>query len=184
MNRVLAGAMLVSLAIHAAMLGIPGRHSASLPLKVRIVDNETSDVNEMLPDIQILGFERHIRNVDSKNEKKDDPNAENTEPAKVKGFNRDNYFRYEDMVLRKIQENRKYPYAAKKRGIEGTVRIVFTIMKDGSLKSVDIVRGSGADILDDEAIGNIRRSAPFPPIPDTISSNEIVKTVNIVYRLN
>ena len=39
------------------------------------------------------------------------------------------------------------------------------IARSGKVDSIELVRGSGSKILDDEAIRSIRKAAPFDPIP-------------------
>jgi len=59
----------------------------------------------------------------------------------------------------------QYPYEAAVAGIQGELTVDFVIARSGALKSIDLVRGSGSKILDDEAIRSIRTAAPFDPIP-------------------
>ena len=57
-----------------------------------------------------------------------------------------------------------YPSLAARNGIEGTVELLIVVNKKGELLDVDLVRSSGSDILDSEAIQAIYRAAPFGPI--------------------
>ncbi|MDA8082473.1 MAG: TonB family protein [Nitrospiraceae bacterium] len=69
-----------------------------------------------------------------------------------------------------------YPFMAKKKEIEGTATVEFTISGKGYPENIRIVQASGSDILDDAAKETITRAAPFP-----LASGSI--RVPIVYRL-
>lgn len=56
-----------------------------------------------------------------------------------------------DALFNFMGENLKYPEAAQKKGIEGTVVVAFVVKKDGSIESPEILRGIGAG-CDEEAI--------------------------------
>jgi len=75
------------------------------------------------------------------------------------------YISYFASIKRKIELVWQYPYEAAVAGIQGELTVDFVIARSGALKSIDLVRGSGSKILDDEAIRSIRTAAPFDPIP-------------------
>lgn len=75
------------------------------------------------------------------------------------------YISYFASIKRKIELVWQYPYEAATAGIQGELTVDFVIARSGRLQSVDLVRGSGSRILDDEAIRSIRKAAPFDPIP-------------------
>ncbi len=58
-----------------------------------------------------------------------------------------------------------YPLEASLNGIEGILLLKITVARNGNLLDVDLLRGSGSDILDYEAIQAIYRAAPFGPLP-------------------
>jgi TonB family protein len=49
-------------------------------------------------------------------------------------------------------------------GRAGSVVVRFTLTPGGNIESVEVVKGSGSSILDDEASNAVRR-APLPPFP-------------------
>ncbi|MGA8754443.1 energy transducer TonB [Candidatus Deferrimicrobium sp.] len=75
------------------------------------------------------------------------------------------YISYFASIKRKIELVWQYPYEAAVAGIQGELAIDFVIARSGAVNSIDLVRGSGSKILDDEAIRAIRKAAPFDPIP-------------------
>lgn len=91
--------------------------------------------------------------------------------------------RYQDMVKQRIEEARRYPSWAKRRGIEGEVCIKFAILSNGLSQDIRIIRSSGSKVLDDEAVDTIGRASPFPPVPEEIDSSLIWMEVSIVFTL-
>ncbi|MBI4411931.1 MAG: energy transducer TonB [Deltaproteobacteria bacterium] len=66
------------------------------------------------------------------------------------------------LIRQKIMQAKSYPLAARRRGIEGTVKIRFRIAKDGNLEQVAVVLSSGSDLLDQEAVATVKRALPYP----------------------
>jgi TonB family protein len=75
------------------------------------------------------------------------------------------YISYFASIKRKIELVWQYPYDAAVAGIQGECMIDFVIGRDGKLESVELIRGSGYKVLDDEAIRSVRKASPFDPIP-------------------
>jgi len=75
------------------------------------------------------------------------------------------YISYFAAIKRKIELVWQYPYEAAAAGIQGELTLDFVIARNGTVNSIELVRGSGSKILDDEAMRSIRKAAPFDPIP-------------------
>mgnify|MGYP001348830616 CR=1 FL=1 len=58
----------------------------------------------------------------------------------------------------------------------GTVTVRFTIGTDGALVAKEVVRSSGAEVLDGAALAALERAAPFPPIPPDVSAEPMTFT--------
>ncbi len=71
---------------------------------------------------------------------------------------------------------RKYPNAAVRLRQEGSVRVSFRLKHNGEVEDVAIVSGSGHEILDEDAIALIRKTASYFPKPSI--------TVRITVPLN
>jgi TonB family protein len=70
-----------------------------------------------------------------------------------------------------------------KLGQKGRVGIIFEIVKDGSVPQLRLVASSGADPLDRAAIGAIRASNPFPPLPTEFTGEHLVLQFIFLYNL-
>ncbi|MFT6083855.1 MAG: protein TonB [Alphaproteobacteria bacterium] len=78
---------------------------------------------------------------------------------------------YNARIKEKIAAQKIYPTAAKRRNIQGRVMLQLSVNKNGSIKSLKIIRSSGSNILDQSALNTVYRSALFDPIPKIISFN-------------
>ena len=101
--------------------------------------------------------------------KRADASAGATAPslaAKAKGGGTMSPAAYAKAVMKKVRSTKR------RSGVgRGTVVIGFTIANDGGLAMVQVLQGSGNPGLDNAAIDHIRRSAPFPPVPDGVGSS-------------
>jgi len=91
--------------------------------------------------------------------------------------------RYQDMVKQRIEEVRRYPYWAKRQGIEGVVGLSFVVLSNGMSRDIEIVYSSGSMVLDEEAVETIERANLFPPIPKGISTSFVQMEVSIIFTL-
>jgi protein TonB len=72
--------------------------------------------------------------------------------------------------------NLNYPQEARRRGLHGDVLLTVVLELDGSIKSIEVIRSSGQQVLDAAAERIVRLAAPFPPAPRT---GERVDELNI-----
>ena len=76
--------------------------------------------------------------------------------------------------------NINYPTEARRAGIYGTLRMLVSLRKDGTIKEVAVLQSSGSTVLDDAAIRIVRMAAPFAPFPDAMGEKvdelEIIRT--------
>ena len=82
--------------------------------------------------------------------------------------------------------NINYPTEARRAGIYGTLRLLVSLRKDGTIKEVAILQSSGSTVLDDAAIRIVRMAAPFAPVPEEMRENvdelEIIRTWSFQQR--
>ena len=94
------------------------------------------------------------------------------------------YFSYFKTIKRKINRVQNYPEEAKSNFLKGTSVVQFTILKDGSVEDVSIVKSSGFDIFDKNAIQTIKRAAPFDPFPRRIDVSKLAIIADLEYYPN
>ena len=71
---------------------------------------------------------------------------------------------------RKIERigNLNYPAEARRNRLYGSLRLQVTILPDGGLKEVIVLKSSGHQVLDQAAIDIVKLAAPFAPFSDEL----------------
>ena len=77
----------------------------------------------------------------------------------------------------------KYPEEAYKNDIQGRVVLQFTIAKDGKVTNVKILRSSGNQLLDDEAVRVVSMSPAWTPGKVKDKPVDVVFTFPVVFKL-
>ena len=91
---------------------------------------------------------------------------------------------YNSKILARLRAAKKYPAAARGKGIEGTAILSFTISSSGRLASARVVKGAGDALLDSAVIAMARNAAPFPAFPDSISKSQMIFRVPVQFKIN
>ncbi|MCE5194642.1 MAG: TonB family protein [Nitrospiraceae bacterium] len=94
------------------------------------------------------------------------------------------YLRYLETVKMRIQSVWIYPYEALSRGIYGDLYINFTIKKDGTLGSIELIRTSGYTLLDDAAMRAIKDAGRFLPLPEGWKEDALTIKGHFLYLLS
>jgi protein TonB len=92
--------------------------------------------------------------------------------------------RYLSALRHALERERHYPPTARRRRLEGTARVQFTIAADGGFSGIRVSQSAGAASLDEAAASTVRRLARFDPIPNAIGRSRWTVRVPIVFRLN
>ncbi|NOY53083.1 MAG: TonB family protein [Deltaproteobacteria bacterium] len=92
---------------------------------------------------------------------------------------------YRTLILERIAGEKRYPFRARRRRIEGDVILRFLLLPDGGVREEGAAPGStGGRILRDAALTSLRRAAPFPPPPPGCRrEGGLPMEVRIRYRL-
>lgn len=78
---------------------------------------------------------------------------------------------YMNALKRKINENWSPPGAGFAEARE--VLVVFTILRDGSVRGAEVEQSSGDVFYDQAALRSVLRATPFPPLPDGYPSADM-----------
>ena len=92
------------------------------------------------------------------------------------------YQSYYGVVRNMLDSNKKYPLLSLQRRQEGTPIVEFTILQSGDVVDLKIT-SSGFRLLDREAQKIVLKSAPFPPIPESLGKRRIDLRVPINFSL-
>ncbi|MGD2125656.1 MAG: energy transducer TonB, partial [Desulfobacteraceae bacterium] len=93
------------------------------------------------------------------------------------------YITYARVIKERISYHWTYPQEAKDNLMEGKLTVLFSLNRGGDLTQINIVIGSGYDILDLEALQAIRGAAPFPPFPEHITVGRLNIKATFDYRI-
>lgn len=85
---------------------------------------------------------------------------------------------YRTALTRRLAEARAYPEAGRAEELRGSGTVVFRIARDGTLIDAHMEKSTGRAVLDEAALAQVRRAAPFPPIPP-----ELPDTLTVVLPL-
>ena len=86
---------------------------------------------------------------------------------------------YKEEWRRKIERvgNLNYPEEARRRQIYGSLRLLVSINRDGSLREVTVLESSGQAVLDQAALRIVRLAAPFSPFTGDLNDVDILEIV-------
>ena len=95
------------------------------------------------------------------------------------------YLGYQTLLRHRLEDSGcwVYPREAAEQGIYGDLLIRFTIKKNGTLGSVELIRTSGYQSLDDAAMKALRDCGPYWPLPDEWGMEEYPTTGHFIYVL-
>jgi protein TonB len=90
---------------------------------------------------------------------------------------------WRDLVLARLQQNKRYPASSEARREQGVATLAFTVDRAGHVLKSSISRSSGIPALDDEVLAMVRRAAPLPAFPPVMQQNAVNLVVPIRFTL-
>jgi protein TonB len=100
-------------------------------------------------------------------------------PGNPAASRRTDYQRILDDLNRLLQEHLQYPETARRKGIEGTLSITFTLDTNGEAREVMVSESSGSRLLDRAAVRAVTGIFPYSDPPDM----PLHFTIPVKYRL-
>lgn len=97
------------------------------------------------------------------------------------------FITYFGSIKRAIELVWQYPEMALRYGLQGKLLMEFSILENGELAKARIIRSSGSNLLDEEALRAVRSAAPFSPIPPWVAKEQLDILASFEYydnRLN
>jgi len=188
MNAAIIAAIL-ALLMHGVAFSIPA-YFIYANSKVKSQKSKVEQKNDaivvdvsMLPAIKASGEKSVVKQIQGKKPAGQEDGLAGQAEKKGSADAEKEMLTYENIIKQKIQAALKYPAAAKQKSLEGRVGIVFTILKQGQLKNVEIIRSSGNEELDEAAITTVKNASPFPEIPADYAGQEWTRPANIIFNL-
>jgi protein TonB len=90
---------------------------------------------------------------------------------------------YKATISALLKKYKKYPKRALSRRQEGTVTVLFTIQKDGSLLSYKIKNSSGHKLLDKAVEKMLKKAVPLPPFPNNMKQESITLVLPVDFYI-
>ena len=90
---------------------------------------------------------------------------------------------WRDLVLARLQQNKRYPASAEARHEQGVVTLSFSVDRNGRVLARSIVRSSGVAALDEEVLAMVQRAQPLPAFPPAMTQHSINLVVPIRFSL-
>ncbi len=90
---------------------------------------------------------------------------------------------WEKAVVSHLNRFKRYPSAARARGIQGAVSVTFSIDRAGSVLDARILASSGSSFLDEEALAVVRRASPLPSPPAAMAGAQLNLTLPIQFHI-
>jgi len=83
-----------------------------------------------------------------------------------------------------ISKYQRYPFIAQLRGWQGTAQVQLVISANGKMDDATILRSSGYEVLDNQALDMVQQAAPLPLPPEALRDRKFTVVVPIVFKLN
>ncbi|MCU1283394.1 MAG: hypothetical protein JWM53_6940, partial [bacterium] len=80
------------------------------------------------------------------------------------------YDQYLSRLRQRVDPLWEFPRELAVRMEQGDVLVGFTVRRDGTVKDVRVLKGSGFDKFDKNVLAAIKKAAPFEPLPATLGS--------------
>jgi protein TonB len=90
---------------------------------------------------------------------------------------------WEKALVSHLNRYKRYPDAARARGIKGDVRVQFTLDRMGQVTAAIVVDRSGYAALDEEALAVLQRASPLPVPPDEVAGATFDLVLPIQFRI-
>lgn len=91
---------------------------------------------------------------------------------------------WQGLVLARLEQFKRYPEEARRRGQQGVSYLRFTMDRDGHVLSAKIEKSAGFGLLDKEALSLMQRAQPLPKPPPEIQGDHLELVVPIQFSLN
>jgi protein TonB len=90
---------------------------------------------------------------------------------------------WSDLMMARLQQNKRYPQDARARHEQGVVMLSFIVDRAGHVLERSIAKSSGFAALDEEVLAMVKRAEPLPAFPPAMVRPEIHLTVPIRFRV-
>ena len=144
---------------------------------------KTYHVELLRPAVDPLQDEKRGKAELAKVEPEKKPSSRKTEDTISLDTHDKRYMSYAKIIKARLMEHWKYPHSARENLLEGNVRLVFSLNRQGQLKGIRIEQSTHHKIFVDETMRTIRTAAPFPPFPGSVTVTRLHIKADFAYKL-
>ena len=90
---------------------------------------------------------------------------------------------WRDLLLARLQQNKRYPAGAEARREQGVATLSFSVDRHGRVLARNITRSSGSAALDAEVLAMVQRAQPLPAFPPAMMQDSVNLVVPIRFSL-
>ncbi|MEZ5852433.1 MAG: TonB family protein [Hyphomicrobiaceae bacterium] len=91
--------------------------------------------------------------------------------------------RWQRQLVMHLNRFKRYPPAARGKGVQGDVRLTFRIDRSGAVLGARVATASGSPLLDTAALRILVEAGGLPPPPPQVPGDDIELTLPIQYRM-
>lgn len=104
-------------------------------------------------------------------------------PAASEALDAGTLAQYRLQLISVAKRYKRYPRVAMDNNWEGTAEIRLVIGANGFITSLVVKKGSGHEVLDQEALQWIRKAKPLAPIPAALRGKEFTVDIPVIFNL-
>lgn len=157
-------------------LEVPTIEKPKLDLPLPIPQQSSSSVSSIAPVIAVAASSTAAAPIPVAEEDEDEGPALTAQTLLARQF-------YVSDSIKKIRTKTRYPQRALDRNQAGNVRVAIVVDRNGNLIDSNIIESSQYELLNKEALEAIKRSSPFPALPDSITGTRFEFTVPMRWAL-
>ena len=90
---------------------------------------------------------------------------------------------YTAKIMALLQQHKRYPRAARRRGYEGSALLVFTLLPNGEVRDYALRKQTGYEVLDEATLAMLMKAGPFPRFPENLTEPWIRFQVPVSFKL-
>lgn len=156
-------------------LDAPAIEKPKLDIQLPVAQQSSSSVSSVAPIIAVVASNAAAP-IPVTEEDEDDGPALTAQTLLARQF-------YVSDSIKKIRAKTRYPSRALDRSQAGNVRVAVVVDRNGNLIGSNIIESSQYELLNKEALEAIKRSSPFPALPESITGTRFEFTVPMRWAL-
>ena len=114
---------------------------------------------------------------------KTEPQPASSAPPAAEAADAGTIAQYRLQLIGVAKRYKRYPRVAMDNNWEGTVEVRLMIGANGFISSLVVRKGTGHEVLDQEALQWIRKAKPLAPIPASLRGKEFTVDIPVIFNL-